>query len=195
MRLKLTISSDRRTCELEGHKNEQEQEQGRDPRLVADKEDKPAVELSAILPAMSADRPRHGSVSASAIATATPRPTLSPSPSYLPSPVVPISSSHIDPVTARQNYIQYWREHPQDASLVAAGYQPAFEPPPPPAIELDPRKRRRKKQNNMAEPRARVARHKGQMNFSSERMSTNPSSRCTLSVLLYSTPLKKSSQV
>lgn len=195
MRLKLTISSDRRTRELEGHKNEQEQEQGRDPRLAADEEDKPAAEQSAILPAMLADRPRHGSASATAVATVTPRPTLSPSPTYPPSPVVPTPSSHLDPVTARQNYLQYWQEHLQDASLVAAGYQPAFEPPPPPAIELDPRKRRRKKQHNMAEPRARVARHKGQMNFPSERMSTDPSSRRALSILLYSTPFKKSSQV
>ncbi|KAJ5741918.1 Transcription initiation factor TFIID subunit 13 [Penicillium manginii] len=112
---------------------------------------------------------------------ATPSATLSPSPS--PSPSLPHRSldpsifvaptlQEVDPVTVHQRYYQYLRDNPQDASLIRAGYQTAFELPPLPApapIEQEPGERSHKrKPSKMAEPRARVARHKGQMNFSSE---------------------------
>jgi hypothetical protein len=118
---------------------------------------------------------------------ATPSATLSPSPS--PSPSLPHRSldpsifvapplQEVDPVTVHQRYYQYLRDNPQDASLIRAGYQTAFELPPLPApapIEQEPGERSHKrKPSKMAEPRARVARHKGQMNFSSERTSNYP---------------------
>lgn len=59
------------------------------------------------------------------------------------------------------------------AHLDNAAYKPAFELSPtslaPPTTELKLRKRQIQPTTKMAEPRARVARHKGQMNFSSER--------------------------
>ncbi|KAJ5289442.1 Phospholipid methyltransferase [Penicillium atrosanguineum] len=71
--------------------------------------------------------------------------------------------------------------NPQDLDLLRAGYKSAYVPIPPsvtpiagPAAELAPTVRNppRKKsvRFNMAEPRARAARHKGQMNFGPEKL-------------------------
>lgn len=54
----------------------------------------------------------------------------------------------------------------QETDLIQAGYTPCFKP-----SELETTNNsNNNKRKKMAEPRARVARHKGQMNFSSERM-------------------------
>jgi transcription initiation factor TFIID subunit 13 len=70
-----------------------------------------------------------------------------------------------------------WPFNPQETALIRAGYIPAFKPEVPaaqedPASETDFKKKKKQNQDNpssMAEPRARAARHKGQMNFASER--------------------------
>jgi transcription initiation factor TFIID subunit 13 len=71
-----------------------------------------------------------------------------------------------------------WPWNPSETQLIHAGYQPAYKPPTPPKPTTSPpkpeasssKKRAPKpKKPVMAEPRARAARHKGQMNFSSER--------------------------
>ncbi|OJZ87987.1 transcription initiation factor TFIID subunit 13 [Aspergillus piperis CBS 112811] len=70
-----------------------------------------------------------------------------------------------------------WPFNPQETELIRAGYRPAFKPQP--VAEADEqssnnsnknnnKKGKTNKKNNMAEPRARAARHKGQMNFASE---------------------------
>lgn len=51
-----------------------------------------------------------------------------------------------------------WPFNPQDTALIRAGYNPAFKPASTAT------------QTKMAEPRARVPRQKGQMNFPTERM-------------------------
>ncbi|KAJ5587877.1 Transcription initiation factor TFIID subunit 13 [Penicillium hispanicum] len=63
----------------------------------------------------------------------------------------------------------------QNTALIRAGYTPAWDPNErsaqagsTPTSDPSPSKRRSHK-STMAEPRARVARHKGQMNFASER--------------------------
>ncbi|GFG19344.1 transcription initiation factor TFIID subunit 13 [Aspergillus udagawae] len=69
-----------------------------------------------------------------------------------------------------------WPFNPQETALIRAGYIPAFKPEVPaaqedPASETDFKKKKKQNQDNsssMAEPRARAARHKGQMNFASE---------------------------
>lgn len=72
-----------------------------------------------------------------------------------------------------------WLYTTQELALLRAGYAPAYTPKAK-NDELDTAaftsSRSRKKKDpktsgKMAEPRARAARHKGQMNFSSERMS------------------------
>lgn len=74
-----------------------------------------------------------------------------------------------------------WPCNEQDTALIRAGYQPAWDPSTTsPATNINtpetgPAKRKRKKKTvrfDMAEPRARAARHKGQMNFGPESMST-----------------------
>lgn len=66
-----------------------------------------------------------------------------------------------------------WNE--QETALIRAGYQPAYDPPATPAATEtgDPKRKRKRKtvRFDMAEPRARAARHKGQMNFGPESMS------------------------
>ncbi|KAE8136199.1 putative transcription initiation factor TFIID subunit 13 [Aspergillus pseudotamarii] len=63
-----------------------------------------------------------------------------------------------------------WPFNPQETALIRAGYRPAFKPDTAKnadstAPEADSRKH---KKRTMAEPRARAARHKGQMNFAAE---------------------------
>lgn len=60
-----------------------------------------------------------------------------------------------------------WPFNEQDTRLISAGYQPQWTPKAP---ESEPQGKEKKK-SAMAEPRARMARHKGQMNFQNERMS------------------------
>lgn len=57
-----------------------------------------------------------------------------------------------------------WPFNSQEADLIRAGYAPCYKP-----AKAD-NSNTKKKTKKMAEPRARVARHKGQMNFPSERM-------------------------
>lgn len=57
-----------------------------------------------------------------------------------------------------------WPFNSQEADLIRAGYEPCYKP-----AKFDNTKTN-KRTKKMAEPRARVARHKGQMNFPSERM-------------------------
>ncbi|PLB44017.1 TFIID-18kDa-domain-containing protein [Aspergillus steynii IBT 23096] len=94
-----------------------------------------------------------------------------------PSPASPRlpSSGHVSSQLAPP-----WPFNPQDTALIRAGYRPAFNPTTTATPEQshtvendnqDPPNQGKKKKKNppkMAEPRARAARHKGQMNFSSE---------------------------
>ncbi|CAI7599733.1 unnamed protein product [Penicillium bialowiezense] len=57
-----------------------------------------------------------------------------------------------------------WPFNEQDTRLISAGYQPQWTPKAP---ESEPQGKEKKK-SAMAEPRARMARHKGQMNFQNE---------------------------
>ncbi|PYH95829.1 TFIID-18kDa-domain-containing protein [Aspergillus ellipticus CBS 707.79] len=80
----------------------------------------------------------------------TPSPPRQPSTGHLPSNLAPPY-----PLT----------DH--ETQLIRAGYRLAFKPAPVPAAPAnDPAASKRPRK--MAEPRARAARHKGQMNFSSE---------------------------
>lgn len=92
-----------------------------------------------------------------------------------PKPSVPArfgSSGHVPSELAPP-----WPFNPQETALIRSGYIPAFKPKVPAAqedsaSETDSKKKKKQNQNNpssMAEPRARAARHKGQMNFASER--------------------------
>ena len=63
---------------------------------------------------------------------------------------------------------------PQDRALLRAGFTSAYVPPKvdptvePPSESTNPTRRRKSVRFEMAEPRARAARHKGQMNFGPE---------------------------
>ncbi|KAJ5160533.1 Transcription initiation factor TFIID subunit 13 [Penicillium canariense] len=63
-----------------------------------------------------------------------------------------------------------WPWSPHETELICAGYHPGYKPPAPPAPTSKPEasSKKRARKLGMAEPRARAARHKGQMNFSSE---------------------------
>ncbi|KAG2414089.1 hypothetical protein HFD88_003280 [Aspergillus terreus] len=66
-----------------------------------------------------------------------------------------------------------WPFNPSETALIRAGYLPAFKPKPSPSTTADNDKHpeansKPKPTPKMAEPRARAARHKGQMNFASE---------------------------
>lgn len=108
----------------------------------------------------------------------TPTPLPNSNPSSTPSRQVPTPSSKnstlSNPVHLPARVSPPWPWNPAETQLIRAGYQPAFEPPAPAASPLESeaptsKKRARKTKPVMAEPRARAARHKGQMNFSSER--------------------------
>ncbi|KAF9887480.1 hypothetical protein FE257_010197 [Aspergillus nanangensis] len=58
-----------------------------------------------------------------------------------------------------------WPFNPEETALIRAGFRPAWTPVTSKAEESEPEPVNRPR---MAEPRARAARHKGQMNFSSE---------------------------
>lgn len=140
-----------------------------------------AVVLARILPAMSATRtarvflrvpqdPNQPSLT-------TPRPNSAPS--AVPPPQVstapPRPSSVSNSVHLPPELSPPWPWNPTETALIRAGYLPAYKPPTPAASTTTPEassssKRSRKRKPVMAEPRARAARHKGQMNFSSERM-------------------------
>lgn len=65
-----------------------------------------------------------------------------------------------------------WPWNPSETQLIRAGYNPAYKPPAPPEPTPEPKassSKKRARKPAMAEPRARAARHKGQMNFASER--------------------------
>jgi transcription initiation factor TFIID subunit 13 len=66
-----------------------------------------------------------------------------------------------------------WPFNEQDTALIRAGYQPQWTPTlPDPEPKPKPKPKPaapEKGKPSMAEPRARMARHKGQMNFQNER--------------------------
>lgn len=103
------------------------------------------------------------------------RPASQPLRRSLPSQQTSRASGHVSSQLASA-----WPFNPQETELIRAGYRPAFKPQP--IAEADEqssnnsnknnnKKGTTNKKNNMAEPRARAARHKGQMNFASERTS------------------------
>lgn len=66
-----------------------------------------------------------------------------------------------------------WPFNPEETALIRAGYHPAFKPDTarnadPPTPEAESSKHKKRSISTMAEPRARAARHKGQMNFAAE---------------------------
>lgn len=133
-----------------------------------------------ILPAMSARRTAHLELrppdrsQQQSPPTPIPNSTSSPTPPRQvptpPSKPSPLSNSIHLPIELSPP----WPWSPAETQLIRAGYQPAFKPPTPATPPSEPeattsKKRARKPKPVMAEPRARAARHKGQMNFSSER--------------------------
>ncbi|KAJ5688266.1 hypothetical protein N7536_010885 [Penicillium majusculum] len=58
-----------------------------------------------------------------------------------------------------------WYFNEQDTALIRTGYEPQWTPNPP---DTTPTSTEKGKKGAMAEPRARMARHKGQMNFQNE---------------------------
>lgn len=76
--------------------------------------------------------------------------------------------------------------NPQELALFRAGYQPAYRSATPQSTATPPSETaaasRSTHRPRMAEPRARVARHKGQMNFASER-ECPPRSRSPLDLI------------
>ncbi|KAG0152825.1 hypothetical protein PDIDSM_2630 [Penicillium digitatum] len=63
-----------------------------------------------------------------------------------------------------------WYFNEQDTALIRAGYEPQWTPNPPDTTPIPTEKGRKEPATkpSMAEPRARMARHKGQMNFQNE---------------------------
>ncbi|CAG7920147.1 unnamed protein product [Penicillium olsonii] len=68
------------------------------------------------------------------------------------------------PQTAHALRLPRWPFNEQDTRLISAGYQPQWTPNPP---QPEPQNKGQNR-SAMAEPRARMARHKGQMNFQNE---------------------------
>lgn len=103
---------------------------------------------------------------------ATTAPLTSSSPSSTPSssfsgPSSSSSSVHLPPELSPP-----WPWNPSETQLIRAGYSPAYKPPAPAEPTPEPKassSKKRARKPAMAEPRARAARHKGQMNFASER--------------------------
>lgn len=169
-----------------------EEEQGLGHENVVQRHELLAAIQARILPGMSARRTAR-------LAWSTPqRFTWRPSPSQLqnttpsanPSrqaPTAPSTSSsssstlsnlsssiHLPPELSPP-----WPWNPSETQLIRADYSPAYKPPPPTPAEppSEPEassSKKRARKSVMAEPRARAARHKGQMNFSSERKHTFP---------------------
>lgn len=119
------------------------------------------------------------------------RVSFAPSPPR-PSPTKSRSSTTSRSSTSNNSSRRFDKPHPlptpawpfneHDTILIGAGYQPQWTPEPKepgakpakaePKPETKPQpKGKGKKTADMAEPRARMARHKGQMNFQNERTS------------------------
>lgn len=79
-------------------------------------------------------------------------------PGFLPSKAVSQRQQSILTGHVPSKLVYSWPFNPQDTDLIRAGYKPEYKP-----------SKAEKAKSKMAEPRARVARHKGQMNFPSER--------------------------
>lgn len=87
------------------------------------------------------------------------------------------SSSFSDPSSSSSVHLPRelsppWPWNPSETQLIRAGYSPAHKPPVPAEPTPEPKpssSKKRARKPAMAEPRARAARHKGQMNFASER--------------------------
>jgi transcription initiation factor TFIID subunit 13 len=110
-----------------------------------------------------------------AATTAPPPPVVAPSqqkPRFTaPFPRTVVNPGHVPGLLAPP-----WPFNPQDTTLIRAGYKPQFNPSKTtdnPSGERTPTsittpEVNSKGKRKMAEPRARAARHKGQMNFASE---------------------------
>ncbi|KAJ6016734.1 TFIID-18kDa-domain-containing protein [Penicillium sp. IBT 35674x] len=107
----------------------------------------------------------------------TPNPNSVPVP--IPSPAVcrPLSTTPAAQSRSLSAYVPgevfpSWPHSPQDTNLIRAGYTPGWDPTDTPTTSTSKpstsNPRRLPPPQRMAEPRARAARHKGQMNFSSE---------------------------
>lgn len=108
----------------------------------------------------------------------TRNPDLAPVPT--PSPAVrrPLSTTSAAqpqplPAYVPGEFSPSWLHNPEDTNLIRAGYKPGWNPKDTPTTSTSTpstsKTRRLPPPPGMAEPRARAARHKGQMNFSSER--------------------------
>ncbi|KAJ5935899.1 Transcription initiation factor TFIID subunit 13 [Penicillium verhagenii] len=108
-----------------------------------------------------------------------PPPDLDIAPTPTPSPAArdpqlstPTETRRFAPGYIPGEFSTSWAHTPQDTNLIRAGYQAAWNPNTTPAESTaTPSSSKKKKKTvrfDMAEPRARAARHKGQMNFSSE---------------------------
>ncbi|GLA21065.1 hypothetical protein AnigIFM62618_010039 [Aspergillus niger] len=129
---------------------------------------------------LSARKSGHRSAAAPASIRNTPsvRPASQPPRRSLPSQ----QTSRASPASSRQpstghvssQLASAWPFNPQETELIRAGYRPAFKPKPVAAADEqsstnnNSNRKEPNKKKNMAEPRARAARHKGQMNFASE---------------------------
>lgn len=138
---------------------------------------------------LSARKSGHRSAATPASISNTPsvRPASQPLRRSLPSQ----QTSRASPASSRQpstghvssQLASAWPFNPQETELIRAGYRPAFKPKPVAAADEqsstnnNSNRKGPNKKKNMAEPRARAARHKGQMNFASERTSVAVDSR------------------
>ena len=114
------------------------------------------------LPTVTSGR-RHPAATLSSRKSSFARPLPSSQTSRVPSgPPRQSSTGHVSSQLAPP-----WPFNPQETALIRAGYRPAFTPAP---VAADQENASSQKTKKMAEPRARAARHKGQMNFASERM-------------------------
>ncbi|KAJ5660809.1 TFIID-18kDa-domain-containing protein [Penicillium longicatenatum] len=86
-----------------------------------------------------------------------------------PLPTTSAALSRSAPAYIPGDFSPSWPHNPQDTNLLRAGYQPGWNPKDTPTpIPSTLKSGRLAPPPGMAEPRARAARHKGQMNFSSE---------------------------
>jgi transcription initiation factor TFIID subunit 13 len=131
-----------------------------------------------ILPAMSAQcTGQRGSLKLRLRMPPPPNINLTPvsTPPAVRCPLLTTSTalSRSAPVYIPGEFSPSWPHNPQDTNLLRAGYQPGWKSKDTPTpIPATLKSGRLAPPPGMAEPRARAARHKGQMNFSSERKSS-----------------------
>lgn len=152
-------------------------------RLIQDKNKLvfPAGFGTAVMPITGRSHRRHvhSAVPPSAPPTTTSAPNANPSaahPATVPSQPTPRVSTGFqrvfDPGHVSRRLAPPWPFNPQETALIRAGYRPAFKPDATTLTEKTPASGKDLRgREKMAEPRARAARHKGQMNFAAERWS------------------------